>query len=182
MPRAVALNRILLIIFLFFIQACNANPDVYSEKAYELASNNFLQVKKEYENKIQECDNKKQVIDSPELQEINLTEKELYLTLAVLSIRADYLCVLKEAGKFSIASSIYRTTANHYKKKPSIASNYSEDLVFGHYWGNLELEAKYLEVEEKKRKRIENIEAFKQPFFPLKTASKLQKKLTSPSN
>lgn len=181
--RAVALNRLLLIFSLFlFTQGCNASPSERAEKAYELALNNFLQAKKKYENKIIECNSKKKVIVSPEFQAIDLSEEEQALVLVVLNTRAEFLCEKIELGNFSIASSIYRTTANHYNKQSSIAANYTEDLVFGHYWRTLQLEAKYLEIDKKKREYIENIRVFKQPFFPFKTASKLPKKLTIPSN
>ena len=173
--RAVALNKLLLItLSLLITQACSAtNQDEHAEKAYELASNRFLETKKEYEDKIVECENLKKVIVSPEFQAINLTKEEQALSLVVLNNRAESSCQSIEAGKFSVAMSIYRTTANHYKKEPAILNNYSEDLVFGDYWRQLQLEAKYLDISEEKRVLIENIEAFKQPFFPLKTLSKL---------
>jgi len=168
------LNKInLTVFFILFTQACSANTSELSEKAYLLASNNFLQAKNKYESKVNECNQKKKIIVSPEFQNIELTKEEQVLALVILNNRAESLCESNEAGEFSIASSIFRTTAKHYNKNTSIADNYTEDLTYGHYWRNLQLETKYLEIPEKKRLLIENIEAFKQPFFPLKTLSKL---------
>jgi len=122
--------------------------------------------------KICEWHNKKIIVPSSLFESIDLTKQELKIALFVLSNKAEDACDESATGKFLIALSIYKTTAKHYGKAAELALPYSEDLLFGHYWGQLEAEAKYLNISKDQREILESIPELQQPFHPFKTLSK----------
>ncbi len=176
---AVDLTRIIIILLLLSSNTYSQDePEFYEKRALELAQHRFEIAKNSLNQKINECEKIKTVVPSSLLIPINLTMKELKIALFVLNNRAEDLCEKDMRGNFVIATSIYRTTAEHYrqkgKEKESLTLPYSEDLLFGHYWGKLELEAQYLEIDTKKRIIMENISQLKKPFHLFETLSKME--------
>jgi len=150
------------------------NSDLYAKRAFELSLQKFKIAKENLERKIEECEKKKITVPPSAFKSLNINREELKTALFVLSNKAEDSCEKGLRGKFVIATSIYRTTAKHYKKPATSAFSYSEDLLFGHYWGKLEFEARYLEISDEQRKKLERIPELKKPFHLIKTLSKFE--------
>lgn len=160
---------------LFTESYATENINSFELKSFELSLKNFELAKTNLENKIEECEKKKIIVPETIFRGLILTKEEWKIALYVLSSRAEDVCELGKRGDCVIAASIYRTTAKHYNRDAKSATPYSEDLLFGHYWKKLELEAQYLNIPNKKRKKLEKIPQFQKPFYLFETLSILNK-------
>ena len=169
------INPVLLVFTtIIFTGSCVAeSSDSYTTDAFELSLKKFEIAKANLEKKIEECEKKKVIVSENVFKGLDLTKEEWKIALYVLNDRAEDACEEGKRGEFVIATSIYRTTAKHYKLKATFASAYSEDLLFGHYWMKLESEALYLNISSKKREMLEKISQFQKPFHLFKALSTL---------
>jgi tetratricopeptide (TPR) repeat protein len=146
----------------------------------ELARQKYEQAKANQEKKIIECQKKaKSTVLSPSLFEaLDLTHQELKSALFVLSHRAREACEGSSMGDVIVAAGVYRTTAQHYEREAASASYYTEDMLLGYYWRILEFEARYLTINPEKRKILESIPQFQEPFDLFRTLDGIPDKTT----
>ncbi|MCF6236925.1 MAG: hypothetical protein L3J70_11245 [Gammaproteobacteria bacterium] len=164
----------LVIILAIFSGSCNGQSSNLDETdAFNISINNFKKAKINLEKKIEECDKNRIIISKNAFKNVELTNEEWKVSLFVLSAKAEDSCEQGKRGEFVVAASIYRETAKHYEKKATLADPYSENLMFGHYWKKLEMEAKYLNVSKKKRNLLENLSEINKPFHLFETLSNL---------
>lgn len=163
------------VVIILYMGVCYGGSDDKNNEynALNLSMNNFKKAKIELEKQIEKCDRNKTGISKNVLKDIKLTDDEWKISLFVLSSKAEDICERGTRGDFVIAVSIYRETAKHYGKKATLTDPYSENMMFGHYWKKLEMKAKYLNIPEKKRKKLESISKFSKPFHLFKTLTNL---------
>jgi hypothetical protein len=145
-------------------------------QALKLAYDQFLLARKSLEKKIKKCEAKRSVLDPALFKSIKLSKKEMEIALSVFNNKAEQNCEKSARGKFVIATGIYRTTATHYNQPAKAVQPYSEELMFGNYWGKLEVESKYMQLDKKQQKLLAKIPELKKPFQLFETLEKLNLK------
>ena len=182
---AVLIKRMLGVLLLLGVTSvCVAEESsLIEQRVLKLVSERFVQAHSDLEKTIEACDDKRIVVPAHSFGGISLTDRELKTALFVFYIKAQHACHEDSKGKFVIALGIYNATVAHYGKtteelgvsySPGYSpENYSEELLFGHYWGQIEAEVKYLNISKDQRAILESIPALQQPFYLFKTLSEL---------
>ena len=182
---AVLIKRTLGVLLLLGVTSiCVAKESsLIEQRVLKLVSERFVQAHNDLEKTIEACDDKRIVVPAHSFSSVSLTDRELKTALLVFHTKAEDACYEGSKAKFVMALGIYNTTVAHYGKtteelgvsySPGYSpENYSEELLFGHYWRQLEAEAKYLTISKDKRAILESIPALQQPFYLFKTLSEL---------
>jgi hypothetical protein len=179
--KAVTFNRILLIVCMLVVSSsCSGENDTagIATLSHELSLASFEKAKRELENAIEACDRNRKIVSPSLITPFGMDIKDTQLALYVLNRRAEEACENGARERLFYAANKHIKVAEHYGLKAGDAQDYSGDLLFLRHWEFLELEVKYLKLNEETRSGLESISELQEPFFLFKTVDGIKASMT----
>jgi len=174
----VAISNKLIFAILFLVVSvsgyADSNLSSTSEAAHNMSFQEFEMAKNRLESAIERCDKKRKAVPASSITPLGLELDQIKAALFALNSYAEERCEDGAREAFFVAASIHREVSRRYGISAGEALEYTEDLMFSHYWRTLEIEAEYLRIEEKKRIMLENLEELKIPFLILETVELIE--------
>ena len=170
---AVVFNKYIIgffLIFSSFIVIAEGTEIEFEKKMMSMALKEFLNAKKAAENIIDSCEKMEEniVIPRSSVLSIDLSLRDLEISLYYLNRKARDDCEGSYLAQFYVSASRYRTTAKHYDREAGEALPYTEEKLYGSAWREFRIKLDYYGIEASKRKALENIVELKNPSTYIK--------------
>ena len=163
------------LVFCSFIVIAEGDKIEFERKIMSIALKEFLDAKEAAEKIIESCEEKGKniVIPRSSVMSIDVSSRDLEISLYYLNRKARDDCEGSYLAQFYVSASRYRATAKHYGREAKEALAYTEENLYGSSWREFRIKSDYYAIEASKRKALESIVELKKPFNLHKTLNEL---------
>lgn len=154
----------------------DVNKDVEFEKrVVSIAYQDFINSLKVAEGVIDKCEKEgeKIVPSYLKLKDTGASLNELKVAVYYLHRKSRSKCESPYLSEFLVAVTRYRNTVEYYGYGDKEALSYTDDMLYGNSWSEYEIKAKYLNINQVVRNKLEDVESLNRSFNFQKTIDSL---------